>query len=184
MAGIDIFYMIRKCLIIAILYSFFTMLFLKTAWGQEQIAGESAQIEATASSKPTTKPKFDFRPLKLRNFLAHKNSLLEKYSFTIVKIADKNQLDYRLFPAIAGVESGFCQAYIVSTNNCVGWGGGYIPFSSIEEQIKTIITALKNNYINDGLLTVDQIGSRYAADPTWSFKVKKNMKEIEETNIL
>jgi hypothetical protein len=176
--------MFKKCLIIAILYSFLTLIFLKTAWGAESIAGQSAQIQATTSSIISEKPEFDFRPIKLRNFLAHKNSLLEEYSLTIIKISDKNHLDYRLFPSIAGVESGFCQAYIVRTNNCVGWGGGYISFNSIEEQIRVVLTTLKEKYVDDGLLTVDQIGSRYAEDPSWSFKVKNNMQAIKNTSIL
>lgn len=176
--------MVKKFLIISFLYSIFSLVFLKTAWGAEPTpAGESAKI-FSASASAQLKPKFDLRPLKLRIFLASKSSVLEEYSSDLIKIADKNKVDWRLFPAISGVESGYCKAYIVSTNNCVGWGGGYIPFKSLVDQAETVVSSLRKNYINDGLLTVDQIGSRYAADPSWSFKVKRNMSEIEKTSIL
>lgn len=176
--------MLRKFLLIAVLYSIFNLIFLKVAWGSELVAGQSAEIEGTASSSARIEPKFDMRPLILHIFFAEKNSILKNHVLEIIKIADLHNVDYRLFPAISGVESGYCKAYIEMTNNCVGWGGGYIPFKSIDEQIETVVKALRENYINDGLLTVDQIGARYAADPTWSYKVKRNMSEIEKTSIL
>lgn len=175
--------MVKKFVIISLLYSIFSLVFLKAAWGAEPVAGTSAQI-FSASASSQIQPKFDLRPLKLRVFLASRSSILEEYSLDLIKIADKNKVDWRLFPAISGVESGYCKAYIVNTNNCVGWGGGYIPFKSIVDQAETVVSNLRKNYINDGLLTVDQIGARYAEDPSWSFKVKRNMDEIEKTSIL
>ncbi len=183
--------MLKRFLIISVIYTIFSLIFLKTVWGFEQVAGQSAQIssfdvfsaEASRSSFLRLTPKFDFRPLKLSAFFVKNNSLLKEYSFYLVKKADEYDLDYRLFPAISGVESGFCKAYIFSTNNCVGWGGGYIAFKSMEEQIEVVLKALKEKYVDQGLLTVSQIGLRYAADSSWSFKVERNMEEIEKTGI-
>jgi hypothetical protein len=53
------------------------------------------------------KTAFDFRVENLRNFFDKYNSPLAKYSEEFVTYADKNNLDYRLIPAITGVESTF-----------------------------------------------------------------------------
>ena len=166
----------RKILVGILLYGVFSFIFLKAAYGVS-VAGESARLKG--QTKPTITLRLDTRPLKLASYLRAKNSLLEDKASFMIKVADKYKIDYRLFPAIAGVESGFCKAYIVSTNNCVGWGGGYIPFKSIDSQIETILKALRERYVNDGLTSVDLIGRRWAEDPNWSYKVKSYMKEID-----
>lgn len=177
--------MIKKFSIIIVFYVILSFVFLKVAWGKETEAGESARLtndfQAQVSSQS---PRFDLRPIKLEKFLAEKNSPLADYSSQIIKVSDDLNVDWSLFPAIAGVESGYCAAYIKSTNNCVGWGGGYIKFSSINEQIETVLASLKENYIDRGLDNVDLIGTKYAADPAWSAKVQRNMNEIEGTEIL
>ena len=176
---------IRKFAVIVILYIILTFTFLKVAWGKEMEAGASARLETTARLEEISPvPHFDLRPIKLQKFLTSKESLLSDYATFITQKADEYEVDWTIFPAIAGVESGFCSQYVKSTNNCVGWGGGYIKFSSINEQIETVLASLKENYIDQGLITVELIGGKYAADPAWSAKVQRNMNAIEGTEIL
>ncbi len=176
--------MLKKALIFIILYSIFSFAFLRLAWGKGTEAGESAQIESTNQTEEEPTVNFDLRPIKLHKFLRSNDSKLADYTAVLIKKADKYHVDWALFPAIAGVESGFCKAYIVENNNCVGWGGGYIKFASIEQQIDTVLKTLKKNYIDEGLTTVDLIGHRYAADPSWSTKVKKYIFTMKTVSIL
>lgn len=163
----------KRLFFILILYLLFSLAFLKIAFGKELEAGASGQLQIfRQKTAPTSFPKFDLRPLKLEIFLNHQNSQLAKHAQHIVFEADKNQIDWTLFPAIAGVESGFCRAYIASTNNCVGWGGGYIEFQNIDEQIEIVSQSLKKNYVDQGLTTTELIGLKYAADPSWGSKVR------------
>lgn len=172
-----------KGIVGAVIFCLFLLLMSSPAQAQE-VAAASAMLKKEKA--PVLKvPKFDMRPLRLSAYLSNKNSLLQDYAMQIVKVSDRYKVDYRLFPAIAGVESGFCQVYIFATNNCVGWGGGYIPFNSIDEQIETILQALRERYIDDGLTSVDLIGRRWAEDPAWSYyKVKNYMQEIDPTAII
>jgi hypothetical protein len=177
--------MIKKFAIITIFYTIFTFVFLEVAWGKEVEAGESAQLETNLQFKEASpSPHFDLRTIKLRKFLINKNSSLADYTTFLIEKADEYKIDWTIFPAIAGVESGFCQAYIKSTNNCVGWGGGYIAFPSINKQIEVVLASLKENYIDQGLTTIELIGTKYAADPSWNFKVQRYMNAIEGTEIL
>ncbi len=177
--------MLKKIAFIAFLYSVFTFVFLTSAFGYEGTAGQSAELQSVITLKNTfDELHFDLRQFKLQKFFELKYSPLKDHTLYILKTSDKYQVDWRLFPAIAGVESGYCHAYIKATNNCVGWGGGTIFFDSMEDQIDTVLKSLKKNYIDQGLVTVDLIGARYAADPAWSYKVLRNMNEIKETKIV
>lgn len=66
----------------------------------------------------------DGRAAALRNFLRDQGSPLTPYAELIVREADIYKLDWRLVPAISGIESRFCRITPVDTNNCWGWKGG------------------------------------------------------------
>ncbi len=71
-------------------------------------------------------------------FLKKYNSPLIDQAPAFIEIADKYNLDWRLLPAIAGMESTFGRFLIEQTHNPFGWGGGYIYFDSYEEGIETV----------------------------------------------
>lgn len=115
--------------------------------------------------------------------------VLQKYNSPITSSVDdflKNCIEYELdcylLPSIAGLESFFGRYTHPNSNNGFGWGGGYIMFGSWSEGIRTVARGLRENYIDKGAITTDQIGPIYAQSPTWSPKVKffQNQFEAQE----
>lgn len=90
-------------------------------------------------------------------FLALFNSPLVYSAPDFVTYADQNGLDYRLLPAIAGVESTFAKNYIEGTFNAYGWGQGTIPFDSWADGIAKISSKLRSEYIQKGASSLEQI---------------------------
>lgn len=129
---------------------------------------------------------FDLRPHKLAKFLGQHGSLLANYADEFVHQADRNRLDYRLLPAISGVESTFGRNYIAGTYNVYGWGKGSIPFGSWVDGIAKVSTALRTNYYDRGAVTIEQVGRIY--DPpgaaNWAYGVNYFMDQIENTQVL
>jgi hypothetical protein len=58
------------------------------------------------------------------------------------------------------------------TNNCNGWGGGYLTFPTFKDNIKVTALSLKNNYIGKGAVTVEGVGRIYASSGAWPAKVR------------
>lgn len=127
-------------------------------------------------------PKEDTRVKKLKTFLNVVNSPLEGYAANFVEIADKYEVDWRLVPAIAGVESTFGQAIPYSSYNAYGWNNGAYYFTSWSESIEIVTKTLRENYVNRGAKTVEQIAPIYAPpSKTWAGKVRHFMTKIEST---
>jgi hypothetical protein len=124
----------------------------------------------------------------LKRFLASYNSPLAPYAEYMIKISDKYGLDWRLLPAIAGNESLFGRVVPYNSYNAWGWGvhsRGTLGFASWEEGIEKVAVGLKQNYLDQGLTTVDQIMQKYApvsvanAYP-WSDNIKFFMERLEQ----
>lgn len=120
--------------------------------------------------------------------------VLERYDSPIADQADafidtckKTGIDCYLLPSITGVESTFAKFMISGTYNPFGWGKGTIPFKSWADGIDTVGVGLKENYIDKGATSVDQIGAIYCEGNTWAGKVKYFMsqfsKEEEKINL-
>lgn len=126
----------------------------------------------------------DNRAKVLKAYLERNNSPLAEYSDIFIQEADKNNIDWKLVPAISGVESGFGKAIPVNSYN--GWGfgiyGGHVlRFNSWNEGIATVSQSLRNDYIDKyGAKNVYEIGSIYAASPTWAYRVSGFMDQINE----
>lgn len=84
----------------------------------------------------------------------------------------KLEMDCYFMPSIWGVESQFCVEIASGTNNCNGWGGGYLAFPSFKEDIRVTAESLKSNYINKGSSTVEGVGRIYAESGAWPRKVR------------
>lgn len=126
----------------------------------------------------TEKP--DERVLKLRLFLASYNSPLENLADEFVTTADKYRVDWKLVPAITGVESTFGRFIPVGSYNAYGWNNGNFYFQSWPESIEIVTKTLKEKYINRGADTVWKIGPIYAPpSKTWAAKVNYFMEKIE-----
>ena len=106
------------------------------------------------------------------------NAPLSEYAEKFVEVANKYNLDYRLLPAIATVESSGGKNNFRKYN---AWGWGNKGFSSFEEGIGVVGRGLKNNYIDKGRDTVEEIAPIYCPPnyKNWARSVNQFMLEIE-----
>ena len=152
----------------------------KQTSASEKIAGASATLTAVIQKDELS---FDMRVIAVENVFKHYNSILVPYARSYVKYADKFGVDWKLLPAISGLESYFATYYVPDTYNAYGWGGGYIYFQSWDDGIETINKALREKYMDRGADDVWKIGPIYAQSPTWSVRVNSFMREIDREYI-
>lgn len=155
------------------------MAFTSPAFAQGKLSGSSATLQIYTKQK-----EHDKRVEKLEAFLRKKNSELAPSAKTLVEAADKNDLDWKLLAAIAGLESTFCHRIPQNSHNCWGWGiygNNVIRFKSYDEGIVIISQGLREKYMDKwGAKDVYQVGKMYAASPTWAVRVLSYMRQIEE----
>jgi len=157
-----------------ILITFF-LFFISTAdiSAGAAVAGSSAQLNSREDIE------YDYREKILENFLEGYNSPLASYSEVFISLADEYDLDWRLVPAITGVESTFGKRIPFESYNAYGWANGAYSFESWEESIEVVSKALRERYIDRGADSVSEIARIYAPpSSTWAGKVKFFMKKI------
>src|SRR3989344_5884831 len=104
----------------------------------------------------------DSRVANLKAFFRKYNSPLYNEAELIVKVS--YEYDYRLLPAIAMQESNLCRVIPDNSHNCWGWGiyGTTVTrFDSYDEAIRTVARGIKENYIDQGLVTASAIMKKY-----------------------
>ncbi len=138
------------------------------------VVGNSAQLKRDHVNKD-----FDYRVVSLKNYLKKHNSPLTDSAGDFVSYADKYNLDWRLVASISGVESTFGKRIPSNSYNAYGWNNGNYYFNSWPESIEHVSKALREKYINDGLTSINDVGTRYAVSPDWAWKVKYFMNDIE-----
>ncbi|MCJ7793143.1 MAG: glucosaminidase domain-containing protein [Candidatus Marinimicrobia bacterium] len=160
--------------ILSILIAFLVIVFLpQPVFAQEKMAGGSAVLENSL-------PDADQRVSKLEKFLESYDSPLAEYAQVFVESADKYGLDWKLVPAITGVESTFGKQIPAGSYNAYGWANGAYAFKSWEESIEVVSKALKEKYVDQGLDTPFKIGPVYAPpSKTWANKVVSFMNKLE-----
>lgn len=126
----------------------------------------------------------DGRVEKVRQFLKRYGSPLEPFAQDIVDAAELYALDYRLVPAIAMQESNLCRKIPEGSNNCWGFGiyGGKVhKFSDYKEGIYAVTKTLSTKYKDNGLVTPDQIMTRWtpSSKGSWAFSVNHFMDQLE-----
>jgi hypothetical protein len=126
----------------------------------------------------------DARPELIKQYMESYNSPLAPYSDLIVQTADKYSLDYRLITAIAQQESNLCKIIPPGSYNCWGWGihsKGSLGFDSFEEGIELVSQGLRDEYINKGYATVEDIMSKYTpqSNGSWARGVGTFMTEMQ-----
>jgi mannosyl-glycoprotein endo-beta-N-acetylglucosaminidase len=126
----------------------------------------------------------DDRAQVLRSYLEQYNSPLADHADTIIQEADANNIDWRWIVAISGVESGFGEAIPAYSYNAWGYniyGNNTRSFDSWDDGITTVSTALRETYMNGrGETNIYAIGSSYAADPDWAYKVQGYVDDIDQ----
>lgn len=147
----------------------------------------SSQPPARAVLGETYIPK-EARPLLMRKFLASYNSPLTTHTDHILEISDRYGLDWRLLVGIAGNESLFGRVIPYESYNAWGWGihsRGTLKFKSWKEGIEKVAKGIKENYVDQGLTTIDLIMTKYAPvsvqnDHPWADKVRFFMERLEQ----
>jgi len=111
---------------------------------------------------------------------------LEGYGMKFVLEAEKNEIDWRLLPAIAMREStGGKHACKKVPNSVFGWGSCKISFDSIDKSIEVVATSLGGNNPNTAHhyedKTVKQILKKYnSVIPNYTNQVIRIMKDIHD----
>jgi len=143
-------------------------------------ASTTVSESATIRKDIKIEASFDYRVINLESFLERYNSPISSYAPYFVEFADTYGIDYRLVPAITGVESTFGKHIPQGSFNAYGWANGKYKFTSWEQSIEVVTSTLRTRYIDRGALTVNSIGRRYAPpSSTWAGKVNFFIKRID-----
>lgn len=141
----------------------------------QNISDSSAHFKTIEESES-----FDYRVANLRIFLEKYNSPLVSYAEDFVAYADENGIDYRLVPAITGVESTFGKRIPPKSYNAYGWANGAYKFTSWEDSIEHVSKTLKVSYIDRGAGSVHEIARIYAPpSSTWGGNVSFFISKID-----
>ena len=164
----------RKILISLFIASAFLLKAAGVSYAQN-IADGSAFLKAEGNGND-----FDYRVESLKVFLQKYNSPLAPYAKEFVVYADENGLDYRLVPAITGVESTFGKRIPPESYNAYGWANGNYKFTSWEDSIKHVSKTLKSSYIDKGATSIYEIARIYAPpSSTWGGNVSFFVSKID-----
>ena len=175
------FFMKRRFILLLAVITLLTAISPNQAHASVQISLPSANL---AGPQSTTLPRAekDNRAEILKAYLEQYNSPLADHADTFIKEADANNLDWKWVVAISGVESGFGEAIPPYSYNAWGYniyGNNTRSFASWDDGITTVSTALRQVYMNQrGATNIYQIGSSYAADPAWAYKVHGYVDDI------
>lgn len=164
-----------KKILFALVFVFIAL----TASPAQGVGFATAGSSAVLVSRPRQDQDADWRYLLLYRFLKNYDSPLTEFSGEFIKSADSWGVDWRLVPAITGLESFFGKRMVPGTYNAYGWGGGYIEFESWEDSIDHVTMKIKQNYHGRGLTTPLTMGPVYAPpNPRWGALVLSIMNKI------
>lgn len=166
----------KKRLLLFLLLSF-PFLFL----GRPVAAEKSAITKQTLLDTEIVVRKLDGRAKILSHYLAQFNSPMQYHAQDFIDASDTYNLDWKLLPSIAGVESTFGK-HIPGGFNAYGWGvygTQAIYFSSWRDGMFTVAKGLRENYLNRGLTDPYAINRIYAASPVWGRNVTYFIQDID-----
>lgn len=169
--------MTRKFFLVVLLTVILSTLPFTQVQAQNELKEELPTQQMSIIAAPV-----DPRVLVLQDYLNKHKSPLAANAQDFVEAADTYNMDWRLVPAIAGVESTFGKR-IPGGYNAWGWGvygDKSLGFGSWKDGIYTVSKGLKENYIDDGLTTVPAIGRRYASSTHWPNSVNFFLNDIEK----
>lgn len=160
------------------------IIMLAIAFAPQPVMAEAHKVAETSAHTVIPEVVEDSRVSNLRAFLELYDSPMKGDAAHFVAEADRLGLDWKLVAAIAGVESTFGKH--IPQNSYNGWGWAIYTgqsdgrhFTDWKDGITVVSEGLKYGYIDKGASTLEQIGRRYAASPTWSTKVRFFLNKIE-----
>jgi hypothetical protein len=154
----------------------------------QSIAGHSAMLQTSnngANLSLALETEYRVKKMAIQKVMEKYNSPMAEAEDAFIKACIDYDLNCYLLPSIAILESTFGNHIYPGSHNPFGWGGGYIMFDSWAVGIDTVGRGLRNNYINKGASTMEEVASIYAASPTWAPRVRniQKMFEAEEEKI-
>lgn len=126
----------------------------------------------------------DARAEIIRQYLSNYKSPLEPFAAQIVEVSEKYDLDFRLLVAIAQQESNLCKKIPPDSYNCWGWGiheRGTTRFTSYPEALEIVTQGLREDYLNKGYNTPEQIMKKYTplSSGSWAAGVNQFLQDME-----
>lgn len=152
----------------------------------------SGTIVSQVKGLSTSVQSADARPLIIAEFLEKNDSPLRPYDYFgryLTSLADKHQLDFRLLPSIMMQESNLCKKIPADSYNCLGLGihsQGTWTFDRYEDNFEAAAQVLRERYINEGLITPDEIQDKYtpSSNGSWEFAVNHFMDILETAEFI
>ncbi|MCS7025793.1 MAG: hypothetical protein NZV14_13410 [Bryobacteraceae bacterium] len=129
------------------------------------------------ASAPWTQSVFrkDPRLIRLERFFRKYSCPITPLSRDFLQAADAYQLDWRLLPSIAFVESSGGKNY--RNNNIFGWGNAEIPFPSVRDGIYAVAERMANARPYQGK-RLEQFLATYNPHEGYPDRVKAVMVEL------
>lgn len=155
---------------------------------QGQTRTASGSIISQVKGLSTDMKTGDARPIIIAEFLEKHDSPLKPYDYYgefLTELADKYNLDFRLLPSIMMQESNLCKKIPEGSFNCLGLGihsRGTWTFERYEDNFEAAAKILRENYIDKGYITPDQIQDKYTpgSNGSWEFAVNHFMEILEK----
>lgn len=135
------------------------------------------QPEATAIAAPITENHYsrDTRFQRIKAFFKRRSSPMERYAGDLLAAADFHQLDWRLLPSLALVESSGGKVY--ANNNVFGWDSCRQKFPSIQAGIHIVAERLANSPYYRGKSLEGKLRT-YNRNPRYAATVKRVMAQL------
>lgn len=126
----------------------------------------------------------DARPVIIEKYLRKHDSPLLPYVDELLAASEKYEVDYRLIVAIAQCESNLCKKSPPDSYNCWGFENGTTQFLSWEQAIDQVAKTLREDYLNEGMETPEEIMPKYAPPSVekggpWAKCVEQFIEELE-----
>ena len=117
----------------------------------------------------------DSRFRRITTFFQKRSCPMEKYAAELVAVADQYELDWRLLPSLALVESSGGKVY--TNNNVFGWDSCKRRFPSIQAGIRVVAERLANSPYYRGKSLEDKLRA-YNQNPGYPAAVKRVMSQL------
>ncbi len=130
----------------------------------------------------------DARPVVIDLYLERYESPMQDYGQLVVDTAEKYEIDPYLFIAIMQQESNLGKK--MPSEDCYnGWGYGIhsrgtLCFSSWEEAIELVMKGVREQFLDKGLTTPEDIMSLYtpSSNGSWAYGVTQFIEELQTGN--
>lgn len=148
-----------------------------------EATGTGSATQNTRVSNEISAKKLDQEAQILASYLSKFNSPMQYHAQDFIDASRTYDLDWKMLPSIAGVESTFGKR-IPGGYNAYGWAiynsDSRFGFKSWRDGMFVVAKGLREGYLNKGLTNPYSMNKIYAASPTWGSKVTFFMNDLEK----